>query len=966
MADGDPANVFAFPDFEQSSQWLNPSTQSDDSFFRIDLEGTTRQQTKDLYDILTTPAQDHHESSQLGQHEFFQLPSSLTPENLNGSTLDKHHAFSPSEPLHDVELRDLDVFDDGWFQTGETPAATAEFKTWDAFTLPGVPEAAPLFITEAGPRAFDAAIKSDEDVLRIGNTDCDVVQSNPYLAALLAAVLGRGSVFFVWNGSKNHFVPELDKMRISGYSTKVLQGIQNRCLESGTITRSLSTFVQNTYKTHPSPIRIALAKSIDIILLVIQRKLGESVRRIKSLLQLQHLVAPIRTVLVYFKSLITASLKTTTDEQLLSLVFHETQRLENGNVLLADVMREVLISVSEPWTDFVEKWIGVKAEEGIRMTKDGPGKNFVKVENVATIDDLGFEAEEPDYVLDGECMPNFVPSEIAVMMFETGRNLRLLRAHHPEHSLSQRHIISSSRPPTFRWQFSWDSIRQAQSQAERYERQLSQSLHDKRFGTATLDARTNIEGGTNQDVLQFFGQDGHQLEGRLLASIDAMNKPPSTAMEKDSLSALLEARLFNDSLPSENPITQFTPHWSLIPLHSFGPLVAAQARIINREYMKLLFEAHNLRDHLRVQRQFHLLGNGVFCSRLSHALFDPELETAERQAGVARQGGVMGLRLSGRDNWPPASSELRLALMGILGESYRSSAAQDIPDSESRQLPGDISFAVRDLSSEEIDKCLDPGSLEALDFLRLSYKTPAPLAPVISPVVLMKYDRIFKLLLRILRMLFVIGQLCRDAVMIRMHWHDMDDLTLRFRFEAQHFVTSISTYFFDTGIEMPWRRFEAWLDDIQSKLTKQDTHTVKAKAPSPDQMREAHEATLDSIMHTLLLRKRQQPVMKLLEDIFNLILMFSNRTRLAASGKVDSDAGGEYVRGLYDGFRKKVDVFITVCRGLREKGGNTSKATRHDLLSDDGKQFGDKKEESTIDRLLVKLEMSAYYARSKT
>src|SRR5690606_14844995 len=118
-----------------------------------------------------------------------------------------------------------------------------------------------------------------------------------------------------------------------------------------------------------------------------------------------------------------------------------------------------------------------------------------------------------------------------------------------------------------------------------------------------------------------------------------------------------------------------SPNWTLVPLLSFGPVIEAQSSLISRECMRLLFDTHQVRTHIDLLRQYFLFGNGVFCSRLAHALFDPDLSSAERRSGVALSGGTMGLRLSGRRTWPPASSELRLALMGVLSECYQPPSA---------------------------------------------------------------------------------------------------------------------------------------------------------------------------------------------------------------------------------------------------------------------------------------------------
>ncbi|KAL7627380.1 hypothetical protein AAE478_001573 [Parahypoxylon ruwenzoriense] len=963
MADEDPADVFAFPDFNLSSKWLTLSPNLNSQFFIVDFSSPSQ----------PTDGRISVKPANADADGFFKLPASLVSTDLDGADKTENKNNTPiPEPLHDVHLHDLDVFDDSWLRKDEPAAVEAEYKTWDAFLIPDAPQLTPLFITEAGPGAYDAAIKHAEDPLDIGATGSHIVQPGPYLTALLGLAFGRGSVFFVWDEEKASFTSGLKDMRISGYSVGVLRVLQERCLDCGNTTRFLSAYVQATFKTHPSAVKVALAKTVDIILLTIQEILGSRSKSVRSLLQLQSLALPIQSTLAYFRSLIVKVSKTKTDERALSLIFEETKALEHGNALLSHIMREVLSRVSEPWSHFAGKWIGVRGEDGVPLTKEDPGNNFVKVGNIAVIDDSGLEVEELDYVLDEGRMPEFVPSEVALAIFETGKTLRLLRTHHPEHPLCQMGLIVSSKPPALRWHFDWKSIGHFQEEVESYEKRLLNALQD---WPTKIDPASQTTDSTTQSLgegygLQFFGHEGAQLEGRLLASIEILNKLPSAASEEDGLSKLMYARLFEDNPATEEAFPSFSPHWSLIPYHSFEPLVAAQARVINREYMKLLFSVHRLRDHLSLQKQFHLLGNGVFCSRLSHALFDPNLDTAERQTGVALSGGTMGLRLSGRETWPPASSELRLALMGVLAESYLplSSSSSIIArrEEEKRDLPGDISFGVRDLSNEEIDKCLNPGSLEALDFLRLSYKPPPTLSPIFTPVILLKYDKIFKLLLRVLRMLYVTEQIFRDTIARTSHWHNIDNASLRFRFEAQHFVASISSYFFDAGVEIPWKRFESWLEVVQTNLTKSGRGAEEARILSPDEVRAEHERVLDYIMHTLLLRKRQQPVMKLLEDIFTLILKFSKVTRLKASGNKEDKAKELSPRSLYNAFKKKVDVFITVCRGLSEKGGYAGRPTRNDVaIDDDGRPSREAKEENTIDRLLIKLEMSSYYGHSR-
>ncbi|KAH6659046.1 Spc97/Spc98 family protein [Truncatella angustata] len=945
MADQDIANVFAIPDFWRGPRWLDLPRPENAEFFGLDIKST---------DKSCLPQISHDTIASSKSDEFFRIPAALEPLKLTASQV---HLDAPAPAASQQRWKDVNLFDDAFIRGAEVPMSTAEYKSWDGFVMPDLPPIDPLFITEAGPGAYDAALELTNDPLAIKSGSHNVVQTHPYLTALLALAMGRASIFFTWNERTASFVQDLGKLRISGYSANVLDGLQTRCLQCGNISRFLYVFVQITYKTHPSAGRVALAKSMDTVLLAVQTKLGGQARKINSPLQLQSLVYPVSTILTYFNILVTKLNKTRNDEQLLSLLFAETQMLDHGDELLSDTMREVLARVSEPWLDFTQKWIGVKAEEGNPITKDGPGKSFVKVEDVAYVDDFGIENDEPDYVLDKRRIPTFMPDEVAQTMFETGKTLRLLQTHHADHPLCNFGIVQSSDPPSLDWHYNWKSIQVLQERAIRYETNLLEAI---RQGSNQNDAVSQQQGRSHSGYdLHLFGQEQSQLAARLVASIKQLNGPLPAVSEADRLSQLLHDRLFEDENSNKMPAgLDLAPHWTLLPLLSFAPLIESQARLINREYMKLLFTSHDLRDHILLQKDFQLLGNGVFCDLLSHALFDADLETTERQAGVARNGGVMGLRLGSRETWPPASSELRLALMGVLTESYLPTSGESSWSEEHTDLPGDLSFAVRDLSDEEIEKCMNPGSLEALDFLRLSYKPPPPLAPIITPVVLVKYDKIFKHLLRILRMLYVAGELHRNLNGRTSKWQDANDVAFRFRFEAQHFVSSITAYVFDTGIALPWAQFLNWLDRVRSDL--EDNHSAgkRISVASPDNVRMHHEKALDSIMNTLFLRKRQQPILKVLEDIFTCVLKFSKLARLEATGSFLSNSQETSMTGLYRVFKNKVGIFITVCRGLSEKTGQHAESAKNDTTND-GKNRA--MEENTIERLLLQLEMSGHY-----
>lgn len=857
---------------------------------------------------------------------------------------------------------------DVWLDSNLSPEKAPEYKTWDKFDHDdGRPESR-FFLTEAGPAAFDA-------FLNAGNTgaekNTDIVADASYAACLLALALGRGSLLFSWDTEKMSFVKTIPSLRPSGVSPQAIGSVDQICVECADATRQLKGFSEKTFAMPSTPTRVALAGAVDRLVVEVQSQLNARGRATRSILQLQSVVRPAQAVLVHFRNLVQKLAQQKTDEGILSRLFLEAQLAEYQSSLLQGVTREVLCLVSKPWTTFVEEWVGLKAEEGIPINKKGPGRGFVRVADKIWIDDQGYELEEPDFFLDEENVPSFLPEDIAQMTFETGRNLRFLREHHPDHPLSRQQTVKLSGPPGLDWQFQWDAIASLEARVNAYRAAVSQAIRDSHFEKGPVSTSTGtIAVPTDSMGPLALGGSDTQIAESILDSISRFNQPLKAPRADDGLSALIRDRLYEVGDTSETH-ANLAPHWLLIPVLSFGPVISTQSELVNQEVMKVLFRSHELRVHLDLLKQYYMLDNGLLCSRLSHALFDPEMETAERKAGVALGGGAMGLRLGGRENWPPASSELRLALMGVLSESYQSPAgttnAQPALASRTAtsDLPGDLSFAVRDLTSEEIDRCLDPDGLEALDFLRLSYKAPSPLRPVITPTVLVKYDRIFMTLLRVLRMLYVVNELFHDIPLAGRRGQDPSDASLRFCIEARHFVRQIAAYFFDTGVTMPRRRFEAWLDVVERNLLGTDGETPEPGSTvySPDVVRDRQEQHLDEIMTVLLLRKRQAPVLKLLEDIFSVVLRFARQLRLRARTRAAGRAGEKYTveqtetpEKLYSNFRKKVELFLTVCRGLGEKTGSSSKNAPTNAS---GQRAG----ESSIEQLLLMLDMMGFYNR---
>jgi hypothetical protein len=154
------------------------------------------------------------------------------------------------------------------------------------------------------------------------------------------------------------------------------------------------------------------------------------------------------------------------------------------------------------------------------------------------------------------------------------------------------------------------------------------------------------------------------------------------------------------------------------------------------------------------------------------------------------------------------------------------------------------------------------------------------------------------------------------------------------------------------------------LDQIEKRIGVEGDKITFGQNEGLDKLRDYHERVLDRIMFALLLRKRQQPVLKLLEEIFALILQFSKYSRQRMLNQEKKTEADDELREIYAKFYKKVRVFITVCRGLSEKKGYGDKRTLDTRTPGQGLFDGDDlAEENTIAHLLLTLEMSNYYSR---
>ena len=849
------------------------------------------------------------------------------------SVLSSTESFEISETL-DIWSSQLDLEEQN----------TPKLRSWEFFYNKTFQEPRTTYVSESGPQVYDAILAAqdgDRENGEIGRDSGCLIKSVALLPSLLELGLGRDSVLYRYKEHERSFCPLIANGRMSGYSLEAVQSLSATFIDHGNKIKFLQSFIDATQNSRKSiSTSIALAGSIGDIIAKLQAQIVDSSKSARTLLQLQKLFERPSVIVSCLNDIAIKLGAAGSEEECLSLLYGFVENSEYSAGLVRPAMFQILASVSKPWLDAVSKWIGLS--ETSSVGPHGHGLSFViPREEIHAFE--GGKKTKLEYDFVPLSMPNFIPEEDGLVIFETGKSLRLLESYQPDHPLSRPTQIIDVKAPDLDWQFCWRDIERIQSQAQEYESNLRKAIAVFNI-TGAVSGKAHLhETGLAQAELATIGLSEETSKGYIDASIANFERPlPDLTAERGNQS--LPKCNYND-LPQEDI---FAPPLSLLPVLSFNPIIANQALLINRACLRLLFKEYRLRSHFSLLHRYSLFGDGVFASRLSHSLFDPELGSSERRKGRFR-AGISGLKLGSRDTWPPASSELRLALMGILTESYHESGRGAEGSSMFREeLPGGLSFAIREMSEDELQRCMDPNSIEALDFLRLQYKPPSPLDAVITQASMGKYDVIFKLLLRAARMLFVVNQLFRDTNPRFAIRHGADAISTSFRIESHHFVSAICRYFFN-GVQANWDILRRKIEDIDKALD----HDGPNDGYSLHTLRDFHENLLDRLLFTLILRKRQAQVMKLLEEIFTLTLVFARHIRTEATGHSDFKID---LKETYQRFKKKVKVFISVCRGLSERrgeGGTKSCDAAEEMSSEDGG--------NTIGQLLLEFEMSGFY-----
>jgi len=834
--------------FNSSDLW-KPSVfdtyQADTSLFDIeDLNDTSispafRLQQLQLTDAFSIPELDNFTFGDLDDVSLAIEPQKLARDNV----------FAVSDPEgSDIWSLDLD----------KEEARKPRLRTWEAFLNPEEEqEEGHSYISEAGPSVWDAILEEKaaepETILQ------------PAIVMKSLALLGQGrSSRLFKHDTVSTFKSTLSGIRPSGISAECFESLTEHLKTIGSTFVFLRAFVDKVYTSRTQiTARVTFAQCVRTLLEKLEQQLELSLLSIRSLLQLQATFDRVQSILDGLIDL-QKSVMISQDEQTIIVSLRQAYSSQRESTHPAEhTLGLVVATVTRPLVADLCAEIGLATAADIRSGAMTTVRSLIADDNQDHNNSLFESRSDTARIASG-----LLDANETRMIREILKGMDILKSHSPTHPLTAPSQYWIDLPLEGSFLNSADPCALL-DKARKYEEDVSialrsvQSLSNPERSTKTdTPIRDNeqeqLPWSHDERQQQFFTAVGNAFIQPLEYKHEQTSDEVCFALVAD-LERSEEAGLTWQE--NENSST------SESVLQPILPILHIQSRLVNGSVLRLLFREQVLRQNLDLQYQSQLLGNGSFVNRLSSALFNSTSDSAEQRRGLVPSGSNLGLRLDTRDGqrWPPASSELRLTLTGILAETMTTNRTVKL---SSKDLPGGLSFAVRELSNEDIDKMISPQSIHALDFLKIQYTPSSPLDAIITPTSLEKYDDLFRFLLRFLRLTHLVSDLkvslCQTSTKRQTF----------FATSAHHIISTLSSHVFTLGITEPWTTFTNALSAIEQNLLLEDTDSSYGSRVTTglSALASLHEETLDRIRSRLHLRQKQVKIRVCIENIMTVIL----------------------------------------------------------------------------------------------
>lgn len=793
---------------------------------------------------------------------------------------------------------DADCWDVHFDQS--TEACTPALCSWEKFM--GVYEDGAertRYLSEEGPLVFDAALRSME---KSTGMDTGVLPHEFTLKALGSLALGRSSSLFEWDSSEGKFKITLEGATITGTSLLCSSSLVEEVAHVGSMTMRLRSFVDSSRASKTCPAAMALRSCVARVVDTVEERISGCLGAVKSPLQLLQLVAQPGNLLKLLITICDRTMTLRTDETIIAGLSDLVYELAESETRFCVILQTLLARVSMPWLEMLSADLGLRATGERQTLETAPG---------ISADEHAFLDVNDDHLVRA-----------------TKHAVAVLREQSPNHPL----VTHDKTSAATRFADLSVDIARAHEVAKQYELQMTRTI----LGTSSIQAAPTATVNSSLDGTWFSDPfQGDHIAGLVTQmSLDPRSSDPgeSDRLRHDAMHALT-----TEDEPTTLQALGRSVEYS--PIANLRPLVRVQHKLVNGVLVRQLLRKHDLRLHLERQRSFQLLGNGTFVARLSRALFDKEIQSAERKRGVVPTADEMGLRVGATKDqrWPPASSELQLTLMGLLAEDTNHGAS---PQTDPTVRQSHLSFAIRELPEEEIERVLDPHSIHALDFLKIDYTTHAPLDAVITPSSLSQYDGVFRYLLKLLRLLHVTASFPRTVPGSRCESAPCS--TLAFAQRARDFIVVLVGHVMSVGINAPWQTFNAALHSLEQDLSAEDERSEFGSRATigVESLRQLHESCLDRIRTRLFLKRKQEKLRAGVEDVLISILQCATTMQSEGTALVRADD--------LQNFHAKLSHFLKLLADAVEKPPKTVSAV-------------DAEDLDMVRILLARLDWNSYY-----
>ncbi|KAI8432164.1 hypothetical protein MSG28_004631 [Choristoneura fumiferana] len=300
-----------------------------------------------------------------------------------------------------------------------------------------------------------------------------------------------------------------------------------------------------------------------------------------------------------------------------------------------------------------------------------------------------------------------------------------------------------------------------------------------------------------------------------------------------------------------------------------------QLEVVNNAMLTYFLVNLDMYEHLRSLKDYFFLMDGEFSNSICRNLFSKLVKTLNPQELL---------------NFS--------TLHNILDKALGSSIAHVHKFSEN------LSFTIT-----ESPLSFQHSSPDVLQCLSLTYTVSWPLNIIMSQEALLRYAKVFQFLIKMRRIFWVLGEDFQELKLVVKVAAKQSRQLLRspqyisvqiYRHIMASLIRALDNYIVTTCILTSWTEFE---NDLK-------------KARTLDDLYECHVLYIKKILFRCLLNNRSTPVMKLLNDIFTVILKFS---RVLKAGKWNQkEAGGHFTHSNFAQLDELFHLFEKLAKYLHK------------------------------------------------